>query len=219
MSALGDAVRATDGVARYARGPELWSTAGLLADTLPLDRPPRYARPARQTGHWVRLALWDRALVNRDRTAVLIVGQPPWRAAAAATLVAALVGPRLPKWLRRVAIGAAVASALARRHQVRDELELQRRMEEIAPGGLLIEHLATHTPNAAVNWVREMFDTLDRNEHRASFVALLPGARRDRVRERIYTRRWGFTVASRAVVDGRELSVLVRETGLEAPGR
>ncbi len=213
MNDVSTAIRAAGGVARSVPVPELWSTAGLLADTLPLDRRPRYARPARQFGHYVRLVLWDRALTNDDATAVMVVGQPPWLAAGAAAVTAAVVAPKVPRWLRRAALAALVVTAVQRSGRVRDELAVQRLLQDVAPGAILIEHLATRTPNAALAWVTDLFDTLDRAGHRATFVALLPGARRDKVRERIYTRRWGFEVAARTQHHGSELTVLVRHTG------
>ena len=143
----------------------------------------------------------------------MVVGQPPWLAAGVAAVTAAVVAPKVPRWLRRAAVAAVVLTAVKRWGRVRDELAVQRLLQDVAPGAILIEHLATRTPNAALEWVTDLFDTLDRVGHRATFVALLPGARRDKVRERIYTRRWGFEVAARTPHHGSELTVLVRHTG------
>ena len=147
----------------------------------------------------------------------MVVGRPPWLAAGAAAVAAAVVAPKVPIWLRWTALAGVVLTAVRRGRRLRDEFAVQRLLQEVAPGGILIEHLATLEPNAALDWVSQLFDRFDRDQHRATFVALLPGARRDRARERIYTRRLGFEVAARTAHHGGELTVLVRHTGQTQP--
>src|SRR6266700_3708285 len=93
-------VERTAGVARLIPVSGLWDAAGRLADALLLDRDSTYPRPLRRTGHWFRLLLWDRALTNRDGTAVLVVSQTPWIVAGVAAVVAAFVSPKLPRAMR-----------------------------------------------------------------------------------------------------------------------
>ncbi|MET0421748.1 MAG: hypothetical protein ABW073_08570 [Acidimicrobiia bacterium] len=215
MSELREAFRAVAGIARPVPPSELWTAAGLLADTLPLDRSPRYARRTRQFGHCVRLIAWDRAFTNRDASALMVLSQPPWLAAGAAAVVAAAVAPRIPRWMRGAAGAACIFTVVLRRDQLRNEFAVQRLLQEVAPDGLLIEHLVARAPDAAIDWCTELLDAFDRNGYETTFVALLPGARRDRARERLY-RRWGFEVAARTEHRGRELTVLVRRTGTRA---
>src|SRR5580765_7605745 len=105
-------VNSTHGTVRFVPPSGLWESAGLLADTLPLERPPTYPRPLRQVGHYIRLILWDRALTNRDATAVLIVSGTPWIVAGGAAVAAGILSPKLPPWPRRILIATAVTFAL-----------------------------------------------------------------------------------------------------------
>jgi len=85
---------------------ELWAVSGVLADTFPLDRSLATApRWSRQASHWTRLVLVDRACTNREGSAVVTFSDTPWLPAVAAALVAALVAPRLPPWIRRILFG------------------------------------------------------------------------------------------------------------------
>jgi hypothetical protein len=209
VSSLDATVRATGGHAEYVRFAKLWDTAGLLADVLPLDRAATYARPVRRAGHWLRLALWDRAIANPDRSAVLVVGRTPWVLAGAAAVGAAAFVPRSGRWQRRWLVVLAGALLLQRR-RIADELALRRTLRDLAPDALLIEDLVARSPHAAVPWVRDLLGTLDADGVDTTFVALLPGAERDAVRRRIYTRRLGFEVAGESRSRGRTLTVLVR---------
>ena len=209
MSTLDATVRAADGIAGYVRFRNLWSTAGLLADVLPLDRDPTYPRLARRAGHWLRLTLWDRAISNPDHTAVLVVGRTPWVLAGAVAVGAGALVPRSRAWQRRWLVVLA-AGLLLQRRRITDELALRRTLRDLAPGSLLIEDLVARSPHAAVPWARELLGTLDADGVGTTFVALLPGAARDAVRQRIYTRRLGFEVAGEARSRGRTLTVLVR---------
>jgi len=209
VTPLDKTLAATGGIAAYVPYARLWSTATLLADTLPLDRPPTYPRALRQLGHWFRLLLWDRAITNPEGTAIMVIGGTPWLVAGGAAVGAALVAPRLASWHRRVLFGLVAVFAL-RGNRLRDEIALRRQLRTVAPAGLMIEELVAVSPGAALPWVTSVLSTLDEAGHDATFVAILPGARRDRVRERIYSRRWGFEVVTRAVVRGRAYTVLVR---------
>jgi hypothetical protein len=209
VSTLDATVRATGGIANYVRFPELWDTARLLADVLPLDRDATYPRPVRRAGHWLRLALWDRAIANADRTAVLVIGRTPWVLAGAAAVGAGVLAPRSGVWQRRWLVALA-AGLLLQRRRIVDEVALRRTLRALAPDALLIEDLVARSPHAAVPWVRDVLGALDADGVGTTFVALLPGAARDAVRQRVYTRRLGFEVAGQARSRGRTLTVLVR---------
>ncbi len=200
----------THGVARFVAPADLWGTAGLLADTLPLERPPVYPRPLRQVGHCLRLILWDRALTNRDATAVLVVSGTPWVVAGGAGIAAAILGPKLPPWPRRILIATAVTFAL-RKQRLRQYVMLQRQLRRVAPGGLMIGVLIAREPGRAVPWISELLAELDAGDHSTIFIATLPGSRRDRARERIYTGLFDFQVVEREAGDGKT-TILVRPT-------
>lgn len=212
MTTLRSTVAASHGIARFVPFGELWGTAAVLAEALPLDRPATYPAPLRRGGHWLRLVLWDRALTDPARDAVLVVDRTPWAAAGVAAGVAAVLAPRSPRWHRRALVVLAGVLAL-RAGRIRDEVVLRRQLRVVAPGGLLVGDLVARTPGAAVRWIQELLAELDAGGHDATFVAILPGARRDAVRERIYTRRLGFRVAGQARSRGRTLTLLVRPPG------
>jgi hypothetical protein len=204
-------VDSTDGKAQFVPLPDLWGTAGLLADTLPLDRPADYPRPLRQVGYCFRLMLWDRAVTNRDATAVLTLSRTPWLLAGGGAIAAAVIGPKLPPWPRRLLIAAAVTFAV-RKQRLRRYVTFQRDLHRVAPGGLIVGGFTSREPGSAVAWIRDVFATLDAADHQTTFVAVLPGARRDRARERLYTTAFQFRVAARNAGDG-QLTILVRPAG------
>ncbi len=204
-------VNSTRGTARFVPLPDLWGTAGLLADTLPLERPPVYPRPLRQAGHCIRLMLWDRALTNRDATAVLTISRTPWVVAGGAAIAAAIISPKLPPWPRRILIATAATFAI-RKRRLRRYIALQRQLRRVAPGGLLIGTLIAREPGSAVPWITDLLADLDTGDHDTIFIATLPGTRRDRARERLYTTLFNFRVVERNTSDGK-LTVLVRHAG------
>jgi hypothetical protein len=210
MNRVRTMVNSTHGTVRFVALPDLWGTAGLLADTLPLERPPRYPRPLRQVGHYTRLLVWDRALTNRDATAVLVVSGTPWVVAGGAAIAASILGPKLPPWPRRILIATAVTFAL-RKQRLRRYVMLQRQLRRVAPGGLMIAVLIAREPGRAVPWISDLLADLDAGDHSTIFIATLPGSRRDRARERIYTGLFDFQVADRHAGDGKT-TILVRPT-------
>jgi hypothetical protein len=205
-------VNSTQGTARFIAPPDLWGTAGLLADTLPLERSPLYPRPLRQIGHYIRLILWDRALTNRDASAVLIISGTPWVIAGGAAVAAGILSPKLRRWPRRILIAGAVIFAV-RKQRLRRYVMSQRQLRRVAPGGLMIGVLIAREPGRAVPWISDVLADLEAAGHDTIFVATLPGTRRDRARERIYTGVFDFRVAERND-DGS--TILVRPTGTTA---
>jgi hypothetical protein len=202
-------IAATDGSAVFVPFRQLWGVAGLLADALPLDRPPVYPRPLRKIGHWARLVLFDRAVTNRAATAVVTLRRTPWVPAVAAGVATAAIGPRLRSW-QRWALVAGTLTYAVRSHRLRRFVEMQRGLRRVAPGSVLVGDFVAKTPGAAVPWIA---DTLDALGASSSLIAILPGSgheRRHRARERIYTKRFGFHVAERTTIVDEELTILVR---------
>ncbi len=204
-------VERSNGGLRYIPISELWEVAGVLADTFPLDRSlARGPRVVRRAEHWSRLVLVDRVVTNAEGTALITVSDTPWVPAIAAGVLAAAVAPRLPRWSRRVLLGAAVVWAV-RDQRLRRYVDMRRDLARLAPDALLVGDFVAREPGAAMPWVADVLDTLGAV---TPFVALLPDsgdARRDAARERLYTRRLGFRVAGRTRSSAQRVTVLVRD--------
>jgi len=204
-------VARSEGQLHFVPIVELWALSGVLADTFPLDRDTaRGPRWARRTAHWTRLVLVDRALTDRDRTAVLTLSDTPWVPAVLVAVVAAIVAPRLPRWLRVVGFGGVALWAL-RGGRASRFVAMRRELGDVAPGALLVGDFVALQPGAGMQWVA---DALDRIGHEFPFVALVPesgDARRDAARERLYVRRLGFRRAGRTAAGGQAVTVLVRD--------
>jgi hypothetical protein len=209
MSRVHVAVERTGGAARFVPVSGLWRAADALTDSLPLDRESVYPRRLRRVGYWARLVLWDRALTNRDGTAVLVISRTPWILAGGAALAAGILVPKLPVAARRALVVLGAVFALQRRRLVRS-VALERRLRRVARNSLTIGGLVAVDPGAAVPWIVEVLAALDRQESDIAFVALLPGTSRDRARERIYTRQFGFHVAERVDDGEKSVTILVR---------
>ncbi len=203
-------VNRSEGTLRFVPLAQLWTVSGVLADTFPLDRDlVRGPRWARRTSHWARLVLVDRALTDRDATAVLTLSDTPWVPAVLVALLAAVVAPRLPRWLRAILFGGAVAWAFGGGRASR-YLAMRRRLGEVAPGGLLVADFVALEPGAGMQWVAAALDSLG---HEFPFIALLPVSgdpRRDAARERLYVRQLGFHRAGQTAAGGQAVTILVR---------
>jgi hypothetical protein len=190
---------------------ELWEVSGVLADTFPLDRSlataPRWSRRA---SHWTRLVLVDRALTNREGSAVLTLSETPWVPAVIAGVTAALVAPRVPAWLRRLLFGAGVLWVV-RGHRARRFFQIRRELTRVAPDAVLVGDFVARRPGTGMPWAAEVLDAVGAV---TTFVALLPESgnqRRDAARERLYTRRLGFRHAGHAANGGQRVAILVRD--------
>jgi hypothetical protein len=206
-------VERSNGLLQLIPVRELWEVSAVLADTFPLDRSLATApRWSRRTAHWIRLALVDRAITNRDRTALFTLSDTPWVPAAIAGVTAALVAPRIPAWGRRLLFGAGLVWVV-RGRRARRFLEMRRNLASVAPGALLVGDFVAREPGAAMPWAAEVLDAIGMV---TAFVALLPDSgdpRRDSARVRLYTRRLGFRFAGTAIAGGRGMSILVRDRG------
>src|SRR5947208_13242763 len=112
MRRVRNVIARSEGKLRFVPVAQLWAVSGVLADTFPLDRDlVRGPRWARRSAHWARLVLVDRAVTDRDATAVLTLSDTPWVPAVLVALLAAVVAPRLPRWLRAALFGGALAWA------------------------------------------------------------------------------------------------------------
>jgi hypothetical protein len=210
MRKIRTVVTRSEGKLQFIPLREIWAVSGVLADTFPLDRDlVRAPRRARQLSNWTRLVLVDRALTDRDRTAVLTLSDTPWVPAVVVAVLAAAVAPRLPRWLRVGLFGGAVAWVLRGRRASRF-VAMQRELQRVAPGGVLVGDFVALEPGAGMSWVADALDSIGDS---IPFIALLPAsgdARRDAARERLYVRRLGFRRVSETVAGGQSVTVLVR---------
>ena len=204
-------VARSDGKLQFIPLAELWAVTAVLADTFPLDRDlARAPRWARRASHWARLVLVDRALTDRDRTALLTLSDTPWIPAVVVAVAAAVVAPRLPRWLQLGLFGAGAVWVVRGRRASRFVV-MRRELGRVAPGGVLVADFVANEPGAGMRWVA---DALDSVGDEIPFVALVPAsgdARRDAARERLYVRRLGFRRVSEAAAGGQRVTILVRD--------
>lgn len=189
---------------------ERWRVAGVVADHFPLDRESPLPRPLRQAGHWFRLVLLDRPVTNDDRSAIITLGQTSVPGTVAICLVAAMVGPSLPRWLRRGLLLALLVWAL-HDDNARRFVAVRRLLREHAPGAVVVSDFVALQPGAGAEWIKEALDAVGRV---TPYAVLLPGRadpRRNAARERLYVSRFGLRVAARVDVHGEMLTVMVRD--------
>jgi hypothetical protein len=205
-------VERSDGRLEFIPLAELWAISGILADTFPLDRSLATApRRARRLAHWTRLVLVDRALTNPERTAMLTLTDTPWVPAVLVAVVAAVIAPRLPRWLRLALFGGVAVWALRGGRAAR-YVSMRRELERVAPDALFVADFVALQPGAGMEWVA---DALDAVGPMRPYVALLPASgndRRDAARERLSVRRLGFRVAGHVTARGQSLTVVVRDS-------
>ena len=205
-------VERSRGGMRFIPISELWEVSGLLADTFPLDRETlTMPRSARRAAVWSRLLLVDRAVTNREGTALLTLSETPWVSAAAAAGLAAVIVPKLPVWVRS-GLFATVAVWAIRGGRLRRHLKMQRELARVAPSAVFVGDFVARQPGVGMSWAADMLATVDDHGEQVSYVALLPDSddRRHRARERVYTRRLGFRVAGQTDIMGRPMRILVR---------
>jgi hypothetical protein len=210
MSRLTRAVQATDGRVRLVAAGERWTTATLIADAFPLERPARFPRPVRRVGHCTRLVLFDQALTDPGHRAVLTIsGTRPWGPVLALVVVVALLLPRTPRWVRRSSI-VGVGTWAWSDDRLRRAVGLQRELWRVAPDAFVVGDLVARVPGRAASWIDDVLGGLAKETTLAAVLPVAAQARRQRARERLYTERFGFRVATRTRVCGEELTILVR---------
>jgi hypothetical protein len=209
MRKIRTVVSRSDGKLEFVTIPELWAISGRLADTFPLDRTTvRGPRWARRGAHWTRLALVDRPLADPDRSAMLTLSATPWVPAVGAAVVAAVVAPKLPRWLRIAGFGGLVAWMVSGRRLSR-YVAMRRALRDVAPGALLVGDFVALRPGAGTRWVAEALAAIGPG---FTYVALVPESgnpRRDAARERLYARGLGLHRHGVTEAGGQRVVVLV----------
>ena len=211
MRRLRTAVAQSNGEMQFIPLGRLWEVSGVLADNFPLDRSMATApRWSRRAAHWTRLALVDRAVTNREGTAVVTFSATPWLPAVVAGVTAAVVAPWLPAWVRRLIFGAGVVW-LIRGRRVRRFVEMRRELGAVAPGAVLVGDFVAREPGAAMPWVAGLLDTFGTVTRLVVLVPNSGDVRRDAARVRLYCGRLGFRAVGTASAGGQCVSILVRE--------
>lgn len=204
-------VRRSNGKLQFLPLREVWDVSGLLADTFPLDRDlARAPRVARQAVHWTRLVFVDRPLTNPERTAVLTLSETPWVPAAAVAVAAAVVAPRLPRWVRLGAYGGVAMWAFGRGRAAR-YLSVRRELGRVARGSVIVADFVTTEPGAGMRWVADALDDVGSETPLVVLVPVSGQVRRDAARQRLYERRLGFRMVGRTEGRGQEASILLRD--------
>jgi len=202
-------VERSEGKLQFIPFRRLWAVSGLLADTFPLDRRVAHGpRWRRRLSNWTRLVLVDRAVGDPAGTGVLTLSDTPWLPAVLVAVLAAAVAPRLPRWLQLALFGATAAWVVRGRRVARFAV-MQRELQRVAPGGVLVGDFVSREPGTGMRWVA---DALESVGDAIPLIALLPASgneRRDAARERLYVRRLGFRRVSETVAGGQAVTILV----------
>ena len=158
--------------------------------------------------------LFDRAITDHERAAVLSVsGTNPWGPALVFVAVAGFLAA--PRWVRWVSLRTAGAW-LATNDRLTRTVALHRELLRVAPDALVVSDFVTRKPGRASQWAVEMLDALG---SQATIATILPGAgdtRRYRARERLYTTRYGFRIATRTRIHNDDFTILVRDLAQHA---
>jgi hypothetical protein len=203
-------VERSEGKLQFVPVRDLWDVSGVLVDVFPLDRSlVRGPRTMRRAATWARLLLVDRAVRDERHTALLTLSDTPWLPAIGVAIVAAVVAPRLPRWLRFALFGA-TAAWIVRGQRASRFAVMHRELREVAPGGVLVADFVALEPGAGIRWVVDALDSIGDD---FPFVVLVPRSdapRRDAARERLYVRRLGFRRVSETDAGGQHVAILVR---------
>jgi hypothetical protein len=158
--------------------------------------------------------LFDRAITNHERVAVLTVtATNPWGPMLALIMVAGFFA-YAPRWARWAAVGA-ITAWLATDDQFARRLALQRELSRVAPDAFLVSDFVTREPGRATQWAAETLDALG---SQAAIAAVLPGAgdtRRYRARERLYA-KLGLRTMAPVRIDGADFTILVHDLRQES---
>jgi hypothetical protein len=166
--------------------------------------------------NWFRLTFLNRAIINRDRTAVIGVGGTRLSAIVAISLLGAWVAPRLPKSIL-VATTGAVAAAALRRGRLRRLIWLTTTLRRDAPDAILVGEFASREPGAGVAFAAEVLDAIGTQVTLALTVQGARDDRRARSLVRLYERRLQFEVVARHSVGPDDLVLMLRRASTVAP--
>lgn len=217
MGRVDDLVEATDGIAELVGFRTAWRAAAIVSDRFP-GRDDVGRADARRVINWFRLTFLNRAIINRDRTAVIGVGGTRLGAIAAISLLGAWAAPRLPKPVLVVTTGLVGAAAL-RRGRLRRLVWLTTTLRRASPDAILVGEFASREPGAGVAFATQVIDAIGT---RVTLALTVQGARDDRRSRslvRLYERRLQFETVARHRVGPDDVVLMVRRGSIPAVSR
>jgi hypothetical protein len=195
-------IEANGGVAQLVGPRDAWQAAAIVSDRFPGRGDAGLGSAVRQVANWFRLTFLNRAVINRERTAVIGFGGTRLRAVVAISLAAAWAAPRLSKPLLAATTGLVAVAAL-RRGRMRRLVWITMALRRDAPDAVLVGEFAARESGAEVTLALTVQGIHDR---------------RARSLVRLYERRLQFDVVARHSVGSDEVVLMVRRaTPVTAP--
>jgi hypothetical protein len=211
-------VEATGGVAELVSLRTAWPAAAIVSDRFRGRDNPAWGDTLRPAVNWFRLTFLNRAIINRDRTAVIGVGGTRLGAIAAISVLSTWAAPRLSKPVL-VATTGLVAAAALHRGRLRRLVWLTTTLRREAPDAILVGEFAAREPGAGVAFAVEILDAIGT---RVTLALTVQGGRDDRRARslvRLYERRFGFETVARHSVGPDDVVLMVRRASVTTPSR
>ena len=218
MGRVDELVEATGGVAELVSLRTAWSAAAIVSDRFPGRDNPALGATLRPAVNWFRLTFLNRAIINRDRTAVIGVGGTRLGAIAAISVLGAWAAPRLSKPVL-VATTGLVAAAALRRGRLRRLVWLTSTLRRESPDAILVGEFAAREPGAGVAFALEALDAIGTRVTLALTVQGVRDDRRARSLVRLYERRLGFETVARHSVGSDDVVLMVRRASVTTASR
>jgi hypothetical protein len=212
---IDEVIEATGGVAEFVGPRDAWQAAAIVSDRFPGRGDIGWGAALRPVVNWFRLTFLSRAIINRDRTAVIGVGGTRLRAIVAIGVLGAWAAPRLSKPVL-VATTGLVAAAALHRGRLRRVVWLTRALRRDAPDAILVGEFAACEPGAGVAFAAQIFDAIGTRVTVALTVQGVRDSRRARALVRLYERRFQFETVARHVVGPDEVVLMVRRSSATA---
>jgi hypothetical protein len=210
-------VEATGGIAELVSLRTAWSAAAIVSDRFGRDDP-AWGATLRPAVNWFRLTFLNRAIINRDRTAVIGVGGTRLGTIAAISVLGAWAGPRLPK-LVLVATTGVVAAVALRRGRLRRLVWLTTTLRRESRDAILVGEFAAREPGAGVAFAVQILDAIGTRVTLALTVQGVRDDRRARSLVRLYERRLGFETVAHHSVGPDDVVLMVRRAAVTTPSR
>lgn len=218
MGRVDELVGATGGIAEMVDRRSAWQAAAIVSEGFPGRAGAARGDTVGVVVNWFRLTFLSRAIINRDRTAVIGVGGTRLGAIAAIAALGAWAAPRLPKSVI-VATSGVVAAAALHRSRLRRLVWLTTTLRRDAPDAILVGEFASREPGAGVAFAAEVLEAIGTRVTLALTVQGTRGGRRARSLVRLYERRLQFETVARHSVGDDEVVLMVRRASTQPAAR
>lgn len=218
MGRVDQLVEATDGIAELVGPRTAWRAAAIVSDRFPGREDVGGAGGRRRVVNWLRLTFLNRAIINRDRTAVIGVGGTRLGAIAAISLLGAWAAPRLPRPVLIITTGLVAAAAL-RRGRLRRLVWLTMTLRRESPDAILVGEFAAREPGAGVAFASQVIEAIGTRVTLALTVQGARDGRRSRSLVRLYERRLQFETVARHRVGSDDVVLMVRRASIPSAPR